>query len=262
MAGAKQQQQQQQQQQGKSPKGAGGPAAAGRAGFWTSALAQIAADPDRFRDQQTIWHTDDQVVGILDKYPKSSVHGLLLARQPGLDSVSMLRGEHLPLLQHMREVAVGWIRQQQQQQQQGKVSLPQLAGVSLQQQQQQQQEEEKGEKGVNEQAGPISSSSSSSILPGWRLGFHSIPSMAQLHLHILSDDFNSEWLKTKKHWNSFTSPFFLNLDDVIVALQQQGSVSVDKAAAEGLLKQGLVCHKCGQQLPNMPQLKAHILTHK
>lgn len=259
MAGAKQKQQ---QQAAKSPKGgtaargappAAAPTAAGRAAAgagtggggpavlgWSSALSQIAADPDRFRGQASIWHIDGQVVGLLDKFPKSSVHGLLVARQPGLDSVDMLgdRGaggqqqqqQHLALLAHMREVALTWIHQQQQQ-------------------------EGGGSSGAD--------NSSSSIPPGWRVGFHSIPSMAQLHLHILSDDFVSPWLKTKKHWNSFTSPFFLHLDDVVAELQRSGGVRVDRAQAEALLKGPLVCHKCegGVQLPNMPQLRAHLLTH-
>jgi aprataxin len=85
--------------------------------------------------------------------------------------------------------------------------------------------------------------------------------MAQLHLHILTDDFDSSWLKSKKHWNSFTGPFFLHLDDVMLTLQQQGAIAVDRVAAEGLLKQDLVCHKCGQQVKNMPLLKAHLLQH-
>ncbi|CAG0891710.1 unnamed protein product [Darwinula stevensoni] len=43
----------------------------------------------------------------------------------------------------------------------------------------------------------------------FRLGYHAVPSMSQLHLHVISQDFNSPFLKTKKHWNSFTSKFFL-----------------------------------------------------
>jgi hypothetical protein len=48
---------------------------------------------------------------------------------------------------------------------------------------------------------------------------------------------------------------------VLLTLQQQGAVAVDRVAAEGLLKQALVCHKCGLQVNNMPLLKAHLLQH-
>lgn len=41
------------------------------------------------------------------------------------------------------------------------------------------------------------------------IGYHAQASMVQLHLHILSDDMNSPALKTKKHWNSYTTKFFL-----------------------------------------------------
>jgi aprataxin len=46
----------------------------------------------------------------------------------------------------------------------------------------------------------------------WALGFHSVPSMRRLHLHVISRDFDAPSLKTKRHWNSFTTPFFLDVD--------------------------------------------------
>ncbi|XP_051154793.1 aprataxin isoform X2 [Leptopilina boulardi] len=42
------------------------------------------------------------------------------------------------------------------------------------------------------------------------IGYHAIPSMQRLHLHVISTDFNNSCLKTKQHWNSFTTPFFLS----------------------------------------------------
>lgn len=41
------------------------------------------------------------------------------------------------------------------------------------------------------------------------VGYHAEPSMSRLHLHVISTDMNSVCLKTKKHWNSFTTDFFL-----------------------------------------------------
>lgn len=40
-------------------------------------------------------------------------------------------------------------------------------------------------------------------------GFHAVPSMQRLHMHIISTDMISPCLKTKIHWNSFTTKFFL-----------------------------------------------------
>lgn len=42
------------------------------------------------------------------------------------------------------------------------------------------------------------------------IGYHANPSMLQLHLHVISTDFNSSFLKTKKHFNSFNTEFFIS----------------------------------------------------
>lgn len=44
----------------------------------------------------------------------------------------------------------------------------------------------------------------------FRFGYHAEASMFRLHLHVISDDMDSKCLKTKKHWNSFTTSFFLD----------------------------------------------------
>jgi hypothetical protein len=33
---------------------------------------------------------------------------------------------------------------------------------------------------------------------------------SQIHLHVISQDFDSVCLKNKKHWNSFTTDYFIN----------------------------------------------------
>ena len=43
----------------------------------------------------------------------------------------------------------------------------------------------------------------------FKIGYHASPSMHRLHLHVISTDYDSPSLKTKVHWNSFTTPFFL-----------------------------------------------------
>lgn len=45
-------------------------------------------------------------------------------------------------------------------------------------------------------------------LNDFKIGYHISPSMQRLHLHVISTDFNSNYLKTKKHWNSFNTDFF------------------------------------------------------
>ncbi|XP_037430719.1 transcription factor bHLH140-like [Triticum dicoccoides] len=90
----------------------------------------------------------------------------------------------------------------------------------------------------------------------FRLGYHSVPSMRQLHLHVISQDFNSPSLKNKKHWNSFTSAFFLDSVDVMDDVDQHGSATINPD--EKLLAMELRCHRCRSAHPNIPKLKSHI----
>nr|CAB3496224.1 unnamed protein product [Digitaria exilis] len=94
----------------------------------------------------------------------------------------------------------------------------------------------------------------------FRLGYHSVPSMRQLHLHIISQDFNSTSLKNKKHWNSFSTPFFLDSVDVIEEIEQHGSATT--SSDEKVLAMELRCHRCRSAHPNIPKLKSHIASCK
>ena len=60
----------------------------------------------------------------------------------------------------------------------------------------------------------------------FRTGFHAIPSMQRLHLHVISQDFNSSCLKNKKHWNSFNTPYFVPAHQILAELRQEGKVKV------------------------------------
>jgi len=96
----------------------------------------------------------------------------------------------------------------------------------------------------------------------FRLGFHAVPSMAQVHLHVISQDFDSPCLKNKKHWNSFTTDYFVNPEHVIDKLSTKGKYTpVDSKQAKDWLNLDLQCHKCHNKPKNMPDLKKHILTH-
>ena len=95
----------------------------------------------------------------------------------------------------------------------------------------------------------------------WRFGFHSVPSLAPLHLHVISQDLDSPALKTKKHYNSFKRPFFVDAVDVADALDAVRSLPLlDAAAADAALKAPLTCHRCGAPAANMPRLRDHVAT--
>jgi aprataxin len=80
-------------------------------------------------------------------------------------------------------------------------------------------------------------------------------------MHIISQDFDSEALKTKKHWNSFTTKFFIDAEKFLAKLEDKGVIQFSKEKYEEMLKGPLKCHKCAIELQNMPQLKTHIQKH-
>ncbi|XP_061889209.1 aprataxin-like isoform X3 [Entelurus aequoreus] len=94
----------------------------------------------------------------------------------------------------------------------------------------------------------------------FRSGYHAIPSMSHVHLHVISQDFDSPCLKNKKHWNSFTTEYFINSQDVIGMLESHGRVTVREGTGD-LLKAPLRCHLCRHQLATIPALKQHLKSH-
>uniref|UniRef100_A0A6I8PAK8 Aprataxin n=1 Tax=Ornithorhynchus anatinus TaxID=9258 RepID=A0A6I8PAK8_ORNAN len=94
----------------------------------------------------------------------------------------------------------------------------------------------------------------------FRMGYHAIPSMSHIHLHVISQDFDSPWLKNKKHWNSFNTKYFLESQDVIEMVRRDGKVTVQDGTSE-FLKLPLRCHVCKQQQSTIPELKEHLKKH-
>lgn len=94
----------------------------------------------------------------------------------------------------------------------------------------------------------------------FRSGYHAIPSMSHIHLHVISQDFDSPCLKNKKHWNSFTTEYFIDSQDVIQMLETNGKVSVKEDTSE-LLKLPLRCHVCHKESATIPSLKEHLKSH-
>ncbi|KAK2452284.1 transcription factor bHLH140 [Trifolium repens] len=90
----------------------------------------------------------------------------------------------------------------------------------------------------------------------FRLGYHSAPSMRQLHLHVISQDFESKHLKNKKHWNSFNTTFFRDSVDIIEEVSNHGKATLKDD--DKLLSMELRCHRCKSAHPNIPRLKSHI----
>lgn len=93
-------------------------------------------------------------------------------------------------------------------------------------------------------------------------GFHALPSLPMLHLHVLSMDLESVCVKNKKHYNSFATFFFLTSSRVIADLEQHGRVTInqDVARLRQMEEQDMKCLWCGTSLANIPAMKAHVRT--
>lgn len=126
-------------------------------------------------------------------------------------------------------------------------------------------------------------------LDDFNIGYHAVPSMLQAHLHVISTDFNSPSLKTKKHWNSFTTEYFIPHEgkpriftpifaewmyqcsiisfvifcsELVRRIEVDGKVSkLNPTVAANLLKAPMKCHRCNATLKNIPDLKSHLLKH-
>lgn len=165
---------------------------------------------------------DDEFVVIRDKYPKARVHLLVLARDPGLIAgPSALRTCHVPLIERMLATA----------RQAALAAYKHLRGPSI--------------AGENH----------------FRFGFHAVPSMAQLHLHVITQDLVGSGMKNRRHWNSFATDFFRDVDDVIKELREAGDGGLgwdDHEAEMRLSMCQLRCHRCGDgPHKNMPKLLEH-----
>ncbi|KAI9597609.1 HIT-like domain-containing protein [Syncephalis fuscata] len=199
---------------------------------WRDALLPFCRDPQRFPEQACWW--DDELVVIKDCYPKSCHHWLVMPRQP-LGTLAELKQEHLALLSHMME--------------RGRI----IAEAAI------------GEHAYDMDADHASTGANDAARYGsmcYRMGFHAIPSLRPLHMHVISQDFCSPSLKKKIHYNSFTTEFFLPARRMLDLLKNDGEIKmVELDQAKPWLSKQLCCHQCRCQLNNMPSLRAHLQLH-
>ncbi|KAI9187774.1 aprataxin-like protein [Blastocladiella emersonii ATCC 22665] len=206
------------------------------------ALLGYVRDPAAYTSDEVRSYTDDVVV-VVDKFPKAAVHLLVLprftcgaARLPedkrkaptGLDSVEDLRPA-----ENEADVAVV-------------ETLVEACSKLVHE---------------LEREHPILT---------FRVGVHAIPSMHHLHVHVVSQDFVSDGMKTKHHWKSFTTRFFVPLAWVAEQIvEKRERIQFDKPSMTALAKRALVCHECCERSPNggtskpmaftsMPALKRHL----
>ena len=83
-----------------------------------------------------------------------------------------------------------------------------------------------------------------------RFGFHRIPSMAQLHIHCISDDLLGPGMKTAKHYLSFATDYFVPFDEALAELERDGAWYWQEHRASYMARletRPLPCHVCARR---------------
>ena len=67
------------------------------------------------------------------------------------------------------------------------------------------------------------------------MGFHAVPSQRLLHMHVLGDDLDGDFMVTQGKMNSFTTPYFMHPDLIVRLLRKDKKLSIDKNVMSGYL---------------------------
>ncbi|KAL8731371.1 MAG: hypothetical protein Q9166_003463 [cf. Caloplaca sp. 2 TL-2023] len=213
----------------------------GRAG-----LGAYTAAPESFPTSRVISYSDDFVT-INDLYPKSSIHILLLPRDPKkqlLHPFEALQDSTFLacIQQEVRKLRA--LVAKELQRRFGTFSVAERKREEAMGKMMQAPEE------VDESDLPQGRDWSKEVIAG----IHTHPSMAHLHIHILSRDRHSECMRHRKHYNSFATPFLVDVEEFPLS---EGEVKRRRKA--GFLEDDLVCWRCGKNFGNkFAKLKHHL----
>ncbi|KAK4169995.1 HIT-like domain-containing protein [Cladorrhinum sp. PSN259] len=212
-------------------------------GRWRGALIEYIDHPERFPSQ--VLRVTENTVLIKDLYPKATVHLLLLPRSPS----------HYLLHPHDAFSDPEFLAMMRQE----AASAAKLAAAEL-----------------SRIIGPFSASNKIrdeamskgevpyDSLPAGRdfmkeikIGIHAHPSMAHLHVHIISRDMRSDKVKHRKHYQSFTTDFLVELD--AYPLSEDDKRREVEYQNNNLKERELVCWRCGKGFGHrFKELKAHL----
>ncbi|ODA81742.1 hypothetical protein RJ55_00245 [Drechmeria coniospora] len=194
-------------------------------------LGAYLGDPGSLPASVVIYHNDD-FVAIRDKFPKATVHALILPRS------SQMSMRH-PFDALADEVFLGRVRREA-------VRLGALVASELQRRLGPDSRADEPRQAV------LRGDAEPPLPPGrdWgadvRCGVHAVPSMRHLHVHVLSRDMHSPALRHRNHYNSFNTPFFVDLADFPLA-EDDPRRDPQRMA---YLRRDLCCWRCGRNFGN------------
>jgi aprataxin len=201
-------------------------------------LGQYIESPKNYPPSVVVFH-NDSFVAINDLYPKSSVHCLLLPRSAKHNRLHPFDAfADADFLAEVRREAA---------------RLKSLVAKELQRKygafsKQDESREAVLNGEVDAEELPVGRDWEKEV----KVGIHAHPSMNHLHIHVLSVDRHSTSLKHKKHYNSFATPFFVDLEDFPLAED-------DARRTERYLHGDMKCWRCGRNFENrFARLKEHL----
>ena len=204
-------------------------------------LGAYTADPASFPAFRVIEH-DKKWVVINDLYPKSSVHILLLPRDPSKALLHPFEALADPEFLADVQAKVRKLRAQvatELRRRYGKFSAL----------------DKSREEALDAEPPPTSLPHGRDWSKDVISGVHASPSMNHLHIHILSVDRVNECMKHRKHYNSFNTPFLLDVEDFPLAEDDVRR----HPGTEGYLDAELRCWRCGKEFGNrFLRLKKHL----
>jgi hypothetical protein len=231
-------------------------------------------------DTQTEFlYYDQHCMVIPDEYPKSTFHFLVMPRiskYPKLNSIADITSDDLPLLKHMDSVCAEIVKS---------IFTVSKQIPSLANRKNFSEEEEILEKILNDEntSGKMSEVSQKDLLRDWLFrprsplshlhpvsqlrfmsGCHVLPSLCPLHFHLTSLDMQSDALKNKKHYNTFTTSFFVSRTRIEEEISKHRYVKFaldneNLQQMEDLENQSpMICAWCQYQCKSVPELKEHL----
>eukprot|EP01064_Diplonema_japonicum_P012638 TRINITY_DN20039_c0_g1_i1.p1 TRINITY_DN20039_c0_g1~~TRINITY_DN20039_c0_g1_i1.p1 ORF type:complete len:262 (+),score=39.08 TRINITY_DN20039_c0_g1_i1:41-787(+) len=195
---------------------------------WRDALYKVAMSGTG----EGVLHVTDELVIMKDKFPKSQVHLLVLPRDSRLVAIDRLTCDDIPLLRKMEATAWEWLEANRH------LVLTEQHKYPV--------------------CGELKFMS----------GYHAVPSMKQMHLHVFSTDM-MKYHRNVRHYNTFTTPYLRTTENVCQELLDTGCVVIPvykMSHLEAMINVSPTCNRvgCGQCCNTTRELQNHFLecTHK
>ena len=205
-------------------------------------LGVYIANPASYPSSLVITYSD-AFVTIHDRYPKSSIHLLLLPRDPTKILLHPFIALSDPVFcaqvkAEVRKLKILVAKE-----------LKRRFGAESAAEKKREEALDKGEEAEGEV--PEGRDWSEEVIAG----IHAHPSMNHLHIHILSRDFHSDCMRHRKHYNSFHTPFLIDIEDFPLAKDDRRR----HPGREGYLDEALRCWRCGKGFgKSFASLKRHL----